>query len=215
MDSNAIIYARVSSKGDRQSTERQIYDLTKYAAANSLNVVATFEEHISGAKSNKERQALQDCFAFAEAGNASYIICSELSRLGRSVWELNESVKRAIDHKINIVFLKEGFSLFDANGEKSLLCPILIATLGTCAEVERQNIYYRLNSGRELAKAKGVKMGRPKGSPNKNSNEEARREKYKEAISLLRKGISIRNVAKIVGVSPVTIEKVKKEFIKD
>ncbi len=145
--------------------------------------------------------------------SASTIICSELSRLGRSVWDLNESVKRAIDNNINIIFLKEGFSLFDQDGEKSILCPILIATLGTCAEVERQNIYYRLNSGRELAKAKGVKMGRPVGSKNKHTHDDELREQYKNAIALLRKGYSIMAVARLEGVSPTTIQKLKNKFI--
>ena len=212
MTTNAIIYARVSSKGDRQTTERQIYDLNKYAEAHGLKVVAIFEEHISGAKANQERKALQDCFELAESGAASTIICSELSRLGRSVWDLNESVKRAIDNKINIIFLKEGFSLFDSNGEKSIMCPILIATLGTCAEVERQNIYYRLNSGRELAKSKGVKMGRPMGSKNKHTHDEELKIKYSSAITLLRKGYSVRAVAKLEGVSPTTIQKLKSKF---
>lgn len=44
----AVIYARVSSTGDRQSTERQILDLIAHANKNSIEVVKTFEEHISG-----------------------------------------------------------------------------------------------------------------------------------------------------------------------
>ncbi len=47
----AVIYARVSSTGERQSTERQILDLKAYSDKNSIEVVKTFEEHISGAKS--------------------------------------------------------------------------------------------------------------------------------------------------------------------
>ena len=54
----AVIYARVSSTGERQSTERQILDLTAYADKNSIEVVKTFEEHISGAKKNRDRFVL-------------------------------------------------------------------------------------------------------------------------------------------------------------
>lgn len=42
----AVIYARVSSTGDRQSTERQILDLVAYADKNGITVEKTFEEHI-------------------------------------------------------------------------------------------------------------------------------------------------------------------------
>jgi predicted site-specific integrase-resolvase len=58
---NAVIYARVSSVGERQSTTRQVADLSTYAAANSLAVDKVFEEHISGAKANKERPVLNEC----------------------------------------------------------------------------------------------------------------------------------------------------------
>lgn len=49
----AIIYARVSSLGSSQSNDRQVSDLTQYAAINGYEVVRTFEEKISGAKKNK------------------------------------------------------------------------------------------------------------------------------------------------------------------
>ena len=55
----AVIYARVSSVSDRQTTDRQVADLMNFAAANQLQVVRVFEEKISGAKQNKEREVLQ------------------------------------------------------------------------------------------------------------------------------------------------------------
>ena len=45
-----VIYARVSSIGDRQSTERQVKDLSEYAKFKGIKVSKVFEEHISGAK---------------------------------------------------------------------------------------------------------------------------------------------------------------------
>ena len=54
----AVIYARVSSVGDRQSTERQVKDLSDYALYMKMDVRKVFEEHISGAKKNEERPVL-------------------------------------------------------------------------------------------------------------------------------------------------------------
>ena len=54
----AVIYARVSSVGDRQSTDRQVLDLQEYAKSAKLDLVQIFEEHISGAKKNQERPVL-------------------------------------------------------------------------------------------------------------------------------------------------------------
>ena len=45
----AVIYARVSSTTDRQSTERQVKDLTEYANYQKYEIARIFEEKISGA----------------------------------------------------------------------------------------------------------------------------------------------------------------------
>lgn len=52
---NAVIYARVSSTGDRQSTERQVMDLTDYATKNDLTIQQVYEEHICEGKWKAER----------------------------------------------------------------------------------------------------------------------------------------------------------------
>ena len=57
-DIRAAIYARTSSSGaqeNRQSTERQVIDLTDYANRNAMTICETFEEHISGAKKNGQQ----------------------------------------------------------------------------------------------------------------------------------------------------------------
>ena len=64
MNMNAVIYARVSSTNDRQSTDRQVADLNAYAEIHKINVVKTFEEHISGAKRNEERPVLCECLDY-------------------------------------------------------------------------------------------------------------------------------------------------------
>ena len=73
----AVIYARVSSTGDRQSTERQRIDLAAYASKNGIEVVETFEEHISGARKNKDRFILNECLAFAVENDIDIILISE------------------------------------------------------------------------------------------------------------------------------------------
>lgn len=59
MRTKAVIYARVSSVSDRQDTSRQIEDLRKYANLRDIEVVATFEEHISGAKKMRNAKFLR------------------------------------------------------------------------------------------------------------------------------------------------------------
>lgn len=210
MRTDAIIYARVSSVGDRQSTERQVSDLKRYAEYSNLNVVRIFEEKISGAKKNLERPVLLEAVAYVREHNIKQILISELSRLGRNAFEVLSTVKEMIDCGINIYFQKEQFSLLDKEGKPSLFAPVMIATLSTCAQLERENIKFRLNSGRNNYIAKGGKLGRRKGSV---KSEEKLKEEYKETIQLLKKGYSVRNVARLQGIGISTVQRIRKQFI--
>ena len=60
----AIIYARVSSTTDRQSTDRQVEDLKSYAEYSKMEVVKVFEEKVSGAKKNTERPILVEALSY-------------------------------------------------------------------------------------------------------------------------------------------------------
>lgn len=212
MNKSAIIYARVSSSGSqesRQSTERQVKSLQDYAAANEYQVVRVFEEHISGGKKNSERAGLQECLAYATENNITVILISELSRAGRQIWEVLETVKYCIDHHVDIYFQKEGLRLFDDSGKVNGVMAIYISCLSFCAEKERENIAFRLNQGRQLAIEKGVKMGRPQGAV---KTLDQLSQEYAQVIKSLKRGQSVRNTAKICGVSVSTVQRVKKAF---
>ncbi len=205
----AVIYSRVSSISDRQSNDRQVKDLKDYAAYAKMEVVNVFEEKISGAKKNTERPILQQALEYCKAEQVDMLLVSELSRLGRNSFEVLETIKELVDAKINLYMQKEKLTLLDDNGEPSIFAPIMLATLSTCAQLERENIKFRLNSGRQQYIAKGGKLGRKEGSI---KTKEQKKEEYGEAISLLKKDYSIRNVAKLCNVSNSTIQRLKKEF---
>lgn len=209
MNMNAVIYARVSSTNDRQSTDRQVADLNAYAEINKINVVKTFEEHISGAKRNEERPVLCECLAYCVENKIDILLISELSRLGRNVDEVLANVKYCKDNQLNIYFQKENLSIFQPDGTKNPFLNIFISVLGTCAEMERENIKFRLNSGRAKYIADGGKLGRKVGSI---KSREKKQEEYKQVIKELKKGTSIRRTAKLCDVSVSTVQRVKKEF---
>ena len=211
MDSmkKAVIYARVSSVGDRQSTERQVADLVDYSTKNGLLVEQVFEEHISGAKRNDERAVLKECIDYAITNRIDVVLFSELSRCGRAVWEILETIKTLKDNNINAYFQKEGLSLFSADGNENPYLAVMVSVLGVCSQLERENIAYRLNSGRKLAIEKGVKMGRKVGSVKSMEQKEA---EYAKVIRSLKQGKSIRDTAAICSVSVSTVQRVKKDF---
>ena len=206
---NAIIYARVSSVGDRQNTERQISDLTEYAAFQKLQISKIFEEKISGAKKNVERPVLLQAIDYCKQKNVSILLVSELSRLGRNAFEVLATVKDLIDNGINLYMQKEQLTLLDADGKPTMFAPIMIATLSTCAQLERENIKFRLNSGRKLYIDRGGKLGRKVGSV---KTIEQKKEEYHDIISYLKRGYSIRNVAKLTNKSVSTVQRIKRDF---
>lgn len=205
----AVIYARVSSTGDRQSTERQVSDLSAYAERNDYAVIKVFQEHISGAKRNEERPVLCECLDYCINEHIDCLLISELSRLGRNVDEVLANVKRCKDAHLNIYFQKENLSIFQPDGSKNSFLNIFISVLGTCAELERENIQYRLNSGRRLYIEKGGTLGRKPGSV---KTTEKKEKEYKDVLAYLRKGYGVRVTSKLTNVSESTVGRLKKEF---
>ena len=203
---NCYIYARVSSLNDRQSTERQVMALSDYAKGQGYEISGIYEEHISGAA--KDKKVLSACLSDAKANNVGLILVSELSRCGRAIWEVLATIKYCVDNNIDLYFQKEGLRLFQ-DGKVNSVMAIYISCLGFCAEKERENIYFRLSQGRELAKSKGIKMGRKVGSV---KSHEQKASEYQQVIKTLKKGLSVRDAAKVCSVSVSTVQRVKKEF---
>ena len=209
MSTKAIIYARVSSVGDRQNTERQISDLSEYATYQKLEIAQIFEEKISGAKKNVERPILLQAIDYCKQNKVSILLVSELSRLGRNAFEVLATVKDLIDNGINLYMQKEQLTLLDNDGSPTMFAPIMIATLSTCAQLERENIKFRLNSGRKLYIERGGKLWRKVGST---KSLEQKKEQYKDMIGYLKRGYSIRNVAKLTGKGISTVQRIKADF---
>ena len=214
----AIIYARVSSSGSlesRQSTERQVIDLTDYANRNSMTISKTFEEHISGAKRNEERAVLTECIEYAISNRVDVILFSELSRCGRAVWEVLDTIRTLKDNGINAYFQKEGLSLFSEDGRENIYLAIMISVLSSASQIERENLIFRLKSGRKVYVDKNLATTGKSGLGRKEGYRkpvETKKEEYKEVLKLLRAGYPIRKVAKLTDVSESTVKRLKKEF---
>ena len=214
----AIIYARVSSSGSlesRQSTERQVIDLTDYANRNSMTISKTFEEHISGAKRNEERAVLTECIEYAISNRVDVILFSELSRCGRAVWEVLDTIRTLKDNGINAYFQKEGLSLFSEDGRENIYLAIMISVLSSASQIERENLIFRLKSGRKVYVDKNLAATGKSGLGRKvgyRKPVETKKEEYKEALKLLKAGYPIRKVAKLTDVSESTVKRLKKEF---
>ena len=87
----------------------------------------------------------------------------------------------------------------------------MVTVLAEMANIERSNIQYRLNSGRANYIAKGGKLGKKTGS---SKTDDKKKEEYKEVIALLRKGYSIRNIAKLQSIGISTVQRIKNQVYK-
>lgn len=206
----AVIYARVSSTNDRQDTGRQIKDLENYAKSQNIEIVKIYEEHISGAKRIEERQALTECLEYCTKESVDFLLLSELSRLGRSTLQVLRSLEILHEAKVSVYIQNLGLYTLKADGKVNPIASIMVTVLAEMANIERSNIQYRLNSGRANYIANGGRLGRKKGST---KSEEKLREEYKETIALLKKGYSIRNIARLQGIGISTVQRIKNQFI--
>ena len=76
-------------------------------------------------------------------------------------------------------------------------------------QLERENIKFRLNSGRKLYIERGGKLGRKVGSI---KTMEQKKEEHHDIISYLKRGYSIRNIAKLTGKGISTVQRIKADF---
>jgi DNA invertase Pin-like site-specific DNA recombinase len=206
---SAVIYSRVSSTTDRQSTERQVLDLKSFAEKNDFKVCKVFEEKISGAKKNEERNILIECVEYCVTKNIDCLLTSELSRIGRSTLQVLKTLDTLHTNKVNVYVQNLGLNTLNENKEINPLASIIITVLAEMSSIERTNIQFRLNSGRQNYIEKGGKLGRKVGSE---KSLEQLKEEYKDVIALLKRGYSIRNTAKLSEKSISTIQRVKKTF---
>ena len=206
----AVIYSRVSSTTDRQSTERQVLDLKSYAQKNDFEIFRVFEEKISGAKKNEERTILMECIDYCISNRIDTLLTSELSRIGRSTLQVLKTLDSLHSNKVNVYVQNLGLNTLNENKEINPLASILITVLAEMSAIERSNIQYRLNSGRQNFIEKGGKLGRKVGTT---KTAEQMKDEYKDVISFLKRGYSIRNTAKLSNNSISTVQRVKKSFL--
>ena len=196
------IFARVSTSV--QDYDRQVNELTSLAQRNGWSVEAVFSEKISGAKKNSERKELSRMVDYVQAHHISKVAVTELSRLGRDTLQVLEVIEQFNKLGISLFIQNYGIETLTANGEVNPMSQFLITILAEVARMERKTIRERVESGYKNYRANGGKVGRKEGY---RKSEADMREQYAEEIRLLRKGISLRNIAKITGTSVNTIRK--------
>ena len=203
-----VILARVST--DKQEYQRQVNELTDYCRRVGWNVEAVFCNKVSGAKRMEERPEIMEMVAYVKENAISKVVCLEISRLGRNTLEALKVIECLNEQGVSLYVKNYNLETLNPDGKvnpvASLICTILLEV----ASMERLTIKERMASGRDqyIAKCRreGVKMGRP---ASYRKSEDAYKQQYSKEISLLKKGISLRNITAITGTSVNTLRKLQ------
>ena len=147
-------YLRVSTID--QNTEKNKFDVLKFANEKKLGNVEFVEEQISG-KSNFKNRQLGVLLEKMEQGDI--LIVPELSRIARSITQIFEVIDITKQKGITLYSIKEDFS----NNDKSITSTVTTTIFALVAQIERDLISLRTIEALQAKKANGTKLGRPNG----------------------------------------------------
>lgn len=198
----AWAYLRVST--NRQDTDRQELDLRKKADTLGLTLARIVKETASGKKA--ERQLFE---MVREMAMGDTLLVTEVSRMARSMTLLNRLVGIATDAGVWIEVKSPELSI---NPDKQdIKTAMMLFALGIGAQIEADMISDRTKSGLASARAKGVKLGRPKGKgvlAAKKLEESIDRDAIEKALAA---GAPITLAARMVGVDVRTMRAMLKQ----
>lgn len=185
-------YIRVST--DKQTVENQRFEITHYAELRQIQIDRWIEETISGTVSLDKRN-LGKLLKCVKPGDS--IICSELSRLGRSMFMIMSILNSLMEQNVAVYTVKEGYKL-----GQDLQSKVLAFAFSISAEIERTLIAERTAEALKRCKAEGITLGRPKGRKNtcyKLSSHEA------ELRRMLDEGYKKIDIINYFGISSATL----------
>ena len=204
-----VILARVSTC--KQEYERQVNELTQHSLMMGWDVAKVFANKVSGAKKNEDRKEIMEMVSYIEQHHIDKVCVLEISRLGRNTLEALKIIELLNEHKVCLYIKNYNLETLDKDGKINPITSLITTILLEISQMERNTIKERMASGRDqyIAKCKreGIKMGRPSSY---RKSDEKMKEQYKKEISLLKQGMSLRNINAITGTSIMTIRKLYK-----
>jgi DNA invertase Pin-like site-specific DNA recombinase len=148
MDKETALYLRVSHRD--QSHASQLPDLERWAEAHD-GPVEWFRDTFTG--KTMTRPGMDRLLAELRAGRLCRIVCWRLDRLGRTTRGLCQLFEELQEKKVDLVSLKDGFSLASPAGR------LQARILASVAEFENEIRRERVLAGRQAARRKGKSWG--------------------------------------------------------
>ena len=196
-------YSRISTVS--QSSSRQVANFKSHGEFKAENL---FVDKVQGNIPFLERPEASKLFDVVTGldKDGVTIVVDSIDRLGRNLIDVLNTIERFTVNGINLKSIKEGFETL-INGEENPMAKIVISVMGSIAEMERNRIKERTAEGIKIARANGKFRGRKIGSTQSTSR---LLERHPVIVKKLNKGLTVREVAEIVGKSTTTVVKVRK-----
>ena len=198
------ILVRVSTS--KQETDRQVTELSAYAASKGYEVVEVCREQVSGMADERERHGLHRAEELAMGGAVRKVLVHEVSRLARRNSIAHAFVETLEGCGVSLYWHQHSIETLLPNGKRNPAAATKFALLAEMARAERETLSERIKSGLAEARRKGRRLGRPKGTALSVCDLLA---KHKDVARKLREGHSVRNTAKITGKGASTVQRVK------
>lgn len=193
MSKAIAIYVRVSHRDQKHAS--QLPDLERWAAAHDGEVL-WFKDTFTGRTMN--RPAMDKLLELLQAGKLVRIVVWRLDRLGRTTRGLCQLFDDLRERRVDLVSLKDGFSLDSPAGR------LHARILASVAEYETEVRAERVHAGQQVARKNGKRWGGSrKGWRWKVTDDQA------AAIHEMRNnGRSVTQIARVTGLSRPTIYRV-------
>lgn len=196
-----MVYGYIRVSTDRQTVENQRFEIKNFCKRNNMKIDGwILDEGISGTK-DPEKRELGKLLEKVKSGD--YILCSELSRLGRSLMMIMAILNECMKKKVNIWTIKDNYRL-----DNDISSAVIAFAYGLSAQIERQLISQRTKEALARKKAEGVILGRPKGSKSAKTKLTGQEKRIKELID---KKVSYSAIGRILGVHRLTVSSFVKE----
>ena len=193
-----------------QDYQYQIDTLTEICKQRDWEIVKVFGNYVSGAAPLEKRQEILDLIAFVKENKIDYCCATSIDRVSRDLLTGVQIIRTLADNGVNLYLANYNLETLQ-DGKISAITEMLLSVVLSVASYEREQIRTRLSMGyRAYVQRRKENPELRLGRQGYQKSEDAYREEYAKELSLMRKGISMRNVRQLTGTSLGTLQKLKK-----
>ena len=210
-----ILLCRCSTDKEKglQDYQYQIDTLKAICEKRNWQIVKIFGEYVSGAAPLEERKGVLELIDYVKENKIDYCCATSIDRVSRDLLTGVQIIRTLAEQGVTLYLANYNIFTLDDDKRISVMSELMLSVTLSVASYERMQIRTRLKMGYEayLQRRKEDKENHPLGRKTEyRKSEEAYRQQYKQELTLLRKGISLRNVQQLTGTSVGTLRKLKK-----